>query len=900
MAPIAAVLGVTERPPLVLSDMSHLKRIVLPSLLVLAAPAAHAQANCITFEGRHGGESGEIVLDLDESRVRIGTGWWASITRRGEFGEEAQARRVVLQPGDRFSEPFDPRQGCDAHRRYRFHLEHGGRTFQYEHPSATGFTQQRVVDLGALSRFFGIPAAPDPEPSPGTEGGLDLDGEWVRTESTYDPHDGMRILVEGDRATITSRPASSLAAFAVGAVLWRDLEASGEVRVLGSDNNYYPGEISAAGVGQISLEVGRGGAGATQTWSRAAGCWADDAVAGGPTAADIWVRFPTDLPAALQTALRAARDARARIQTVALNENDEWVVVAANQPCYSAGFPAGAREWIDNYVAAGKEIDVVAFGPGGRWLVVAEDLVRRTTNVSDATVEEIRRAHSQGRRLTSFAFSPDPDGGWFFTAGGEAYAGDDRDPNLWAAVSGARTALRPIHEISIANDGSWVMVAEDWFVTSGQPPGLLAQLDRYRTDEERRLEHVVLHPVGGSSPWAIISNDSEPRPGPADIVNRIEHGFPGDSSIYQRMQTYDVIGLTMALVQDNAVAWVRSYGMREMDVPETYVLPNTIFDAASISKPVSGVMALQLVDDGSISLTQPGELLDLVGDELPSGPAMNAISPGNISLAHLLNHCAAIDNQKTVSGAQPVPPDDPMPTLAQMFLGQSPGAPGNRVVPIDTVAIGQMFDYSDANSLLIQALIERHADGGFNGQAERLLDALDMDLSTFDNDFWETIRRERFAFGHTVDTLRNVVTKTAVRMYPNQVAAALRTTARDLAQFVIMLNQDGEYDGEQILETATVDRYLGRDGSFGNPGVSQSACAARGAMRLSINARMTTIRNDDTFSHGGLHNGYRTRMWAMPERRGGLVILSTGGATSTFLNELNASASAALGWPVLP
>jgi CubicO group peptidase (beta-lactamase class C family) len=874
-------------------------RTVLAGLLfTVAAPTAFAQANCITFEGRHGGVSGEVVLDLDQSQVRIGTGWWASITRRPEFGEEARPGRITLQPGDRFREPFDPRQGCDARRRYRFHLEHDGRTFLYEYPSATGFTTDRVVDLGGVSRFFGIPPAADPEPPPVTVEGLELGGEWVRTESTYDPNDGMRVEFGNGRATITSRPEGANAAFTVGAVIWRDVEPDGSLRVLGSDNNYYPARIEAAGAGRIALQVQHGGAGSTQTWSRAASCWSDDRLAGGPSAPDIWVRFTTDLPAGLQAALRAARDADALIQTAAITEDDEWVVVAGNEPCYSAGFPAPAREWIDDYIAAGKEIDVVAFGPGGRWIVVAEDLVRRTTNVSDAVVDEIRRAYGQGRRLTSFAFSPDPDGGWFFTAGGEAYAGDDRDAELWAAVAGARAGLRPIHEISIANDGSWVMVAEDWFVTSGQPAGLREWLENYRTEEERRIDHVVLAPGGGSR-WAIVSNGPEPDPDPADIVNLIEHGLTGDSTIYQRMQFWGVVGLTVALVQDNEVSWVRSYGVRESDVPETYVLPNAIFDAASISKPVSGVMALQLVDDGALSLTQPGELLDLVGEELPSGPAMNAISPGQITLAHLLNHCAAIDNEKGRSGAQAVVPGDPMPTLAQMFLGQSPGVPDNRVVPIDTIAIGERFDYSDANSLLIQALIERHAEGGFNGQAERLLDALDMRLSTYDNDFWETTRRERFAFGHDVDTFR-VVSKTAVRLYPNQVAAGLRTTARDLAQFVIMLNQDGEYDGERIIEAATVDRYLGRDGGGSPPGISQSACTTRGDMRLSINARRAAATIDDRFYHGGLHNGYRTRMWALPNRRAGLVILSTGGFTGTFMDELDRSASAALGWPSLP
>ena len=62
--------------------------------------------------------------------------------------------------------------------------------------------------------------------------------------------------------------------------------------------------------------------------------------------------------AVLALGLLFVRDADALIQTVAITEDDEWVVVAGNLPCYSAGFPASTREWIDNYVAGGKEIDV--------------------------------------------------------------------------------------------------------------------------------------------------------------------------------------------------------------------------------------------------------------------------------------------------------------------------------------------------------------------------------------------------------------------------------------------------------------------------------------------------------------------------------------------------------------
>src|SRR5690606_33817370 len=123
----------------------------------------------------------------------------------------------------------------------------------------------------------------------------------------------------------------------------------------------------------------------------------------------------------------------------------------------------------DEYVASGREIDVVAFGPGGRWLVVAEDYLRRTNDVSDAIMEKIRRAQEQNRRLTSFAFSDDPDEGWVFTAGGGLYAHTSAsfDPNIREAMAAANAGRRPIHEVAIAPGGAWTLVAEDWFATRG-------------------------------------------------------------------------------------------------------------------------------------------------------------------------------------------------------------------------------------------------------------------------------------------------------------------------------------------------------------------------------------------------------------------------------------------------
>jgi CubicO group peptidase (beta-lactamase class C family) len=607
------------------------------------------------------------------------------------------------------------------------------------------------------------------------------------------------------------------------------------------------------------------------------------------------IRYSTALPSALQTALVTARDAGAAIQTVALTPDSEWVVVAANVPCYSDGFPSAPREWIDRYAASGHEIDVVAFGPGGRWLVLAEDLIRRTTSTSRAILENARAASAQGYRATSFAFSDAPDTGWVLTAGGRPYAASFRnvDSGIREAVLAANAGDHDLHEVAIAPGGAWVLVAEDFYASRGLPASLLTWLDRYRTADRRRIDHVVLHPMGGALRWIIVSNTPEPDPDPGDLPDLVEHGLPGDSTIYQRMKQHGITGLSVALIENNEVAWARAYGLREFDHAESYVYPKTVFDAASISKPVTYAAALQLVDSGALDLTETGVLLELADRPLtpvhtevgilPSRERLLDLRADEIHLAHLLSHCAGIDNQKGTSGAQAFSPNDPLPSIRDIVEGARPARQSNRIVRVDSLQVGEMYDYSGANSVLVQALIEHHASDGYDGQVQDLLDALSMERSTFDTGFWRTADPAWFARGHRTDSTRTTTSKRNVKIYPNQAAANLRSTPSDLAQFVIMLNQGGVYRGRRLLANRTVDLFLGRDGTNG---VADSACddAARGMMsnrrdglrmQLGISARDQNTPGE-LFWHRGLNDGYRTIFYGTPQQRGGLVIFLTG------------------------
>lgn len=256
----------------------------LAALAFLALSPPETGVDCpITILGHHGGVYGDVVVDFEESQVRTRNGWWASLISNAERGETPL--HLTLQPGERFRWTFVLRMACGNYRKYRIVLTHNAGSYT----TGTDFTISRNIDLGELSHYFGIAQAPNNEPRPDTElprpdteeprpdtepgpttvEDLDLEGEWTRTSSSYDPNDGMRIRVDGNRATIAWRPATAHVRFAQGAVIWQDIEASGELRVLGSDGNYYPAELEGNGPNGLSLGIDHGGRGSVQTWVRA-------------------------------------------------------------------------------------------------------------------------------------------------------------------------------------------------------------------------------------------------------------------------------------------------------------------------------------------------------------------------------------------------------------------------------------------------------------------------------------------------------------------------------------------------------------------------------------------------------------------------------------------------------
>jgi CubicO group peptidase (beta-lactamase class C family) len=100
------------------------------------------------------------------------------------------------------------------------------------------------------------------------------------------------------------------------------------------------------------------------------------------------------------------------------------------------------------------------------------------------------------------------------------------------------------------------------------------------------------HPSAAPAPAAAMH--SSRRPDTAALARDIP----------RLLEVSGVPGLSMAVVQDGRVTWARGFGTAN-DSARTPVNTETIFEAASLSKPVFAYLVLRLADRGEFNLDRP-------------------------------------------------------------------------------------------------------------------------------------------------------------------------------------------------------------------------------------------------------------------------------------------------------
>jgi CubicO group peptidase (beta-lactamase class C family) len=248
------------------------------------------------------------------------------------------------------------------------------------------------------------------------------------------------------------------------------------------------------------------------------------------------------------------------------------------------------------------------------------------------------------------------------------------------------------------------------------------------------------------------------------------------------MAANKVPGVSIAVIDDFEIEWARAHGVVDAsrDRPVTTA---TLFQASSISKAVTAVLALHLVEKGLLGLDER------VNDRLTSWriPDNAFTARSAVTLRQLLGHTACVNRPEGGFGWE-----GGYPSTAQVLDGKPPAT--NSPARIECVP-GSQLRYSNFGYVIVQQLVEDVTRRPFAELArEVVFEPLGMASSSFEHPLPEGLT-ERAAVPHASDGTPRP------RAYsPHAVAqGGLWTTSSDLARFLVEIMRSRAGRSNRIL-----------------------------------------------------------------------------------------------------
>ncbi|UYQ91447.1 beta-lactamase family protein [Chitinophaga horti] len=252
-------------------------------------------------------------------------------------------------------------------------------------------------------------------------------------------------------------------------------------------------------------------------------------------------------------------------------------------------------------------------------------------------------------------------------------------------------------------------------------------------------------------------------------------------NIYQRMRDLHVKGVSIAVIYNYQIVWVKGYGMAD-ELEKRSVNANTLFQAASISKSINSMALLKLVQMGRLDLdTDVNRYLTTW-----KFPYDSAAAGKVITARQLLSHSAGL----TVSGFPGYNRRAALPALIQVLNGT---APANSPAVRSFLPPATRFEYSGGGTNITQLLLTDITGEPYEQFLQReVLNPLGM-------------TRSRYALCGDTSNIATAYYRDGkpvngkYHLYPELAAAGLWTTPTDIARYMIECQRVLRGDSGKVL-----------------------------------------------------------------------------------------------------
>lgn len=378
-----------------------------------------------------------------------------------------------------------------------------------------------------------------------------------------------------------------------------------------------------------------------------------------------------------------------------------------------------------------------------------------------------------------------------------------------------------------------------------------------------------------------LSTPALPSANTEERIRRVETGLLPDNviagqpvarmNLVDEMREYGTPGVSIAVINNYRIEWSRGYGVLALGSTQP-VTSETLFQAASLSKPVTAVAAMRLVQEGRLKLDED------VNQKLRSWmvPENEFTRDRKVTLRGILSHTAGFD----VLAYEGTPVGEDIPTVRQVLNGEKP-ATNPPIRPVYTP--GSRNVYSGGGFLVLQQLLVDATGKPF----PQLLDEvvfrrLGMKRATFEQPL-PAANQSNAAAG----TQRGSPLKGKWLIKPNMASGGLWSTPTDLALFVIELQKARLGRSNKLINRRIANLIV-------PPDERQAVGTGDSVKVRGLGLGVTGQGPDIRFSHGGYTSGYRCEMVGFGNGQG--VVVMSNGSSQGLLREILRSVATEYGW----
>jgi CubicO group peptidase (beta-lactamase class C family) len=316
-----------------------------------------------------------------------------------------------------------------------------------------------------------------------------------------------------------------------------------------------------------------------------------------------------------------------------------------------------------------------------------------------------------------------------------------------------------------------------------------------------------------------------------------------DGLMAAHLQSYNIPGATLAVVQAGEVTLLKGYGYAHLETQEPVEPERTLFRPGSTAKLVTWTAVMQLVEQGKLDLhADVNEYLDFTIPATFAEP---------ITLHHLLTHTPGFED---VGEGLFVLTAEEMVSLEQYLKEYLPA----RVYPP-----GQVSAYSNYGAALAGYIVERVSAEPFEAYVERhIFGPLGMERSTFRQPLPPELAAD-LAGGYNYSS--GVYHAGGFEFISAHPAGAMSAPAGDMARFMLAHLDPGRLGDTRVLQEETV-QAMHRRHFAPDPRLEGMAY---GFMVATFNGRRVLHHGGDTFL-------FHTALYLVPEENVGFYVSYNG------------------------